>query len=394
MTTNTVVRKNLVAALLVAALLAVPPACSDNTPAGPLDSTVDGFLPPDTGADQSTAPDLVAPDAGRPAACLDQDTKLQAALDAVRTSPNAMIVVRNDACGTTVYISGDSATATQSSLWRIGSKTYLAATILTLVREGKLSLDDPLSKWVANVPKTDGVTIKMLLNHTSGIFDCAADPTFLQDLAQAWTPAELVALATTHDPYFAPGTGWHGSNTNYILLGMILEKAGGAKASALIRQRVLEPAGLKETFFEGAETLQGTLATGFDKDNNDITHTYSLTWSWPAMAATGAGLCNGIHALLATTKVLTLAERTTMLDAVDVSSSNEIAKAGLGVGILDPSTTYGAGPGQGTAINLPDFRTRAFWFPDKQTAICSAVNQNSASAFQLIGVALKVLFGS
>jgi D-alanyl-D-alanine carboxypeptidase len=364
-------------------------ACSGSSPAGPLDAppAVDALV-----VDQGPGPDLVR-DAGRPAACLDQDGRLQAALDAARTSVNALLAVRNTGCGTTVYVSGDSSTASSSSLWRIGSvtKTYTAATILTLVRDGELALDDPLSKWVPDVPNTDGVTVKMLLNHTSGIFNCTDDPAYSQDYTRDWTPGELVALAATHAPYFPPGTDWHYSNTNYILLGMIAEKAGGHTASALIRKRALEPAGLSHTFLEGEETIQGELATGFDQNNNDITHKYSMKTPWTAgsMAASGADVCDWIHALLGSTALLTAAEKTTMLDAVDAGS---MVKYGLGVMILDPGITLGAGPGQGHGGDIFGFHTQAYWFPDKQTAICAVTNQDGTSPNDLTVAALKVLF--
>jgi D-alanyl-D-alanine carboxypeptidase len=368
-------------------------SCSDDSgPASPPDGApgVDTLLP-----DLGAGPDLSV-DAGRPEACVDQDTKLQAALDSARKSPNAMLVVSNTACGTTVYLSGDSSNATAASLWRVGSvtKTYVAATILTLVRDGKLALDDDLSKWVPGVPDTAGVTVKMLLNHTSGIFNYTDDPKTLADPMKEHTPEELVAIATTgHSPYFAPGAGWHYSNTNYILLGMIAEKAGGAAAHALIRKRALEPAGLDQTFFEGKETLQGKLAAGFDQNKNNVTDKYSMSWPWTAgaMTATGADLCDWIRTLLGTTKVLTAAERQTMLDGVIADAKTNL-KYGLGVFMLDPSITAGAGPAMGHGGDIFGYHTQAYWFPDKETAICSVVNQDGTSPNDLTLAALLTLF--
>ena len=374
--------------LLCVLLLAVPLACSDDgTPGAP-----DGVPAIDTLLDLGGSPDVVE-DAGRPQACQEQDTKIQAALDAARKSPNAMLVIRNTACGSTVYVSGDSSTASAASLWRIGSvtKTYMAATILSLVRDGKLTLDDALSKWVPGVANTAGVTVKMLLNHTSGIFNCTDDPQFHQDPIKDWTPSEAVALATAHPPYFAPGTDWHYSNTNYILLGMIAEKSGAAPAGALIRKRALEPAGLQNTFFESEEALQGTLARGFDKNKNDVTDKYSMVTPWTAgaMTASGADLCGWISSLLGGTSVLSEAERKTMLEAVDTGGA---MKYGLGVMILPASVTGAAGQGVGHGGDIHGFHTQAFWFPDKHTAICSVVNQDGTSPNDLTAAALGVLF--
>jgi D-alanyl-D-alanine carboxypeptidase len=326
--------------------------------------------------------------------CLDQDSTLQAALDKARTSPNALLVVRNVSCGTSVYLSGDASTATRASLWRIGSvtKTYVAATVLALLAAGKLALDDPLSTWVPGVAKTDGVTLKMLLNHTSGIFNYTADASFGSDPSKVWTPKELVALATAHDPYFAPGAGWKYSNTNYVLLGMVIEAAGAATAGALIRKHALVPAGLSHTFLDGEETLADPLARGFDANGKDVTYTYhpSGPWTAGAIAATGADLCDWVAALYGDTKVLDATRLKLMVDGAVAASATE--KYGLGVELLDASITAGAGPAMGHGGAIAGFNTQAFWFPDKKTAICSIVNRNDVSANDVTLAALLALF--
>ena len=125
--------------------------------------------------------------------CQAQDQNLQWAVNQSGASAkNTILAVRNPSCGTSVYISGGSTTATSSSLWRIASvtKTFVSASVLALVKEGKVSLDDPLSKWVPNVPRTDGVTVTMLLDHRSGIFDYLEDPAF--KVNAPCTPQQIV----------------------------------------------------------------------------------------------------------------------------------------------------------------------------------------------------------
>jgi D-alanyl-D-alanine carboxypeptidase len=382
--------------LRTVALLALAVAafgCSSSPPSSDLsvDSGGRGEALPDRSRLLDVTRDATPP---RPAACLEQDQKLQAALDAARTSPNAMLVVWNTACGNTVYASGDPSSGSALSLWRVGSvsKTYVAATILSLIRGGKLSLTDLLSKWIPSVPHTDGVTLKMLLNHTSGIPDYVDDPALAQDPAKIWTPEELVALAAKRPPYSAPGAAWHYSNTNYILLGMIIEKTAAAKVSAVIRARALQPAGLQHTFLEGEEPLQGDLAKGFDAQKNDMTYRWNMSgiWTSGAMVATGADLCQWIAALYGSTAVLSEAELQTMLEGVDVGDG---VKYGLGVEILDRSITGNAGPAMGHSGETFGVVTQALFFPEKQAAICAVVNQEGVDPGPVMGAALRALFG-
>jgi D-alanyl-D-alanine carboxypeptidase len=363
-----------------------PPA-ADTSP-GLLDLGADHLL-----ADRSPPPPDSGPDA-RPAACLAQDGKLQAALDGARKSPNAILVVRNAACGTSVYLSGDPAHATAASLWRIGSvtKTYVAASVLAFVAAGTLSLDDPLSKWISGVAQTDGVTLRMLLNHTSGIFNATEDASWIANPLRVWTPAEIVALATKHDPYFAPGAGWHYSNTNYTLLGMILEKVGAAKASAVIRKHALGPAGLTQTFLEGEEPLVGKVATGFDAKKNDITNAYSMSGPWTAgaMVATGAELCDWVATLYGSDQVLDATRRKLMTEGAVAMSPG--FRYGLGVMLLDASVTAGGGPALGHNGGIFGSHTQAFWFPDKATAVCAVVNQDGVNPNDITLAALLALF--
>ncbi len=372
---------------LVVLLATLIVGCSDDEGRGSFDLGVDA-----SSRDATLRADQRGHDA-RSAACVAQDHKLQLALDKARTSPNALLVVRNAACGTSVYISGDATTATADSLWRVGSvtKTYVAATILTLIRDKKLSLDDPLSGWVADVPNTQGVTVKMLLNHTSGIFNVTDDSTIWDKPLESKTPAQLVTLATSHAPYFAPGAGWHYSNTNYILLGMIAEKAGGAPLAELIRQRLLTPARLKQTFLEGEEPLVGVLASGFDQNDNLVTNAYhmSIPWAAGAMVASGADLCDWIYTLLGTEEVLSKAERAKMLETVSTSSS---MRYGLGIAVLPASVTAGAGEGQGHTGGIFGYHTQAFFFPAKDTAICAVVNKDGADVNAISLATLQALF--
>jgi D-alanyl-D-alanine carboxypeptidase len=153
---------------------------------------------------------------------------------------------------------------------RVGSitKTMVATVALQLVGEGRLRLDDTLEQWLPGVvPGADAITIRMLLNHTSGIFNYTDDPDFiptvLADPYRYWSPAELVAVATAHPPVFAPGTGWSYSNTGYILVGLVLEKVTGRPIQTLLERRVISPLQLHDTFFATSGRFRGSYAHGY-----------------------------------------------------------------------------------------------------------------------------------
>src|SRR3989475_1144826 len=137
--------------------------------------------------------------------------------------------------------------------FRIASntKTMTAAVIVLLAQEGKLSLDDPVSKYVSGVPDGDKITIAELLNMRSGLYTYDDDPEFWsvleRDPTKIWTPAEVLAIAFKHPPYFPPGTDFHYSNTNYALLGLIAEKIDGKPLAQIMHDRLFAPLGLKNT---------------------------------------------------------------------------------------------------------------------------------------------------
>ena len=133
------------------------------------------------------------------------------------------------------------------------TKTFVATVVLQLAAEGRLSLNDSVQKWLPGVITGHGyhpaqITIRQLLQHTSGLRDYAADPRFQtpQALEKTWRPQQLVE----HRPAArAPVHGWLYSNTNYILLGMIIQKVTGHSPITEISRRILVPLGLHDTSF-------------------------------------------------------------------------------------------------------------------------------------------------
>ncbi|MGV9776919.1 serine hydrolase domain-containing protein [Streptosporangium sp. NPDC003464] len=157
--------------------------------------------------------------------------------------------------------------------FRMGSntKTMTATLVLQLVAEGKLALTDPVERWLpGKVPNGKAITLRMLLNHTSGLFDYTEDaalrPSILGKDRRRWTPAELLAVGVKHDPLFAPGTEWSYSNTGYAAIGAVLERVTGRSLADLVRDRIARPLGLNHTYFATDSTWRGPHAHGYELD--------------------------------------------------------------------------------------------------------------------------------
>lgn len=128
--------------------------------------------------------------------------------------------------------------------WASAGKTFIAIVVLQLVAEGKLTLADPVSRWIAGVPNGELVTIDHLLTHTSGLFSANEDARVRKD-HHYHTAAENLAVAKRHGAMFCPGEAWRYSNTGYDLLGMIIERVDGRPYPAAITARIIAPLGLK-----------------------------------------------------------------------------------------------------------------------------------------------------
>lgn len=189
---------------------------------------------------------------------------------------------------------------------RIGSATkpFIAVVVLQLVDEGRLSLEDPVSKWVPDLVQGNGndgdrITIRHLLQHTSGLPDYMSDARFLATFAireafeehryRAWLPEELVQLAVSHAPTFAPGTGWRYSNTGYVLAGMVVEAVTGEPWERQVQQRIITPLGLTRTYAPGNDpVLPSPHARGYELFGSEGGYFDVTEKNWSMAGASGA----------------------------------------------------------------------------------------------------------
>ncbi len=182
------------------------------------------------------------------------------------------------------------------------SKTFVTAVVMQLAAEGQLSLDDPLSNWMPAYPNAQNITIREMLGHTSGIYDYFLAPNydalvFGSMRGHSWTPEEILSTFA-HAPFFPPGTDYRYSNTNFILLGMIIEQITGQKMGDIYQQRFFGPLGMNDTYFEGSGPPPPTAAEGYiqravglkeQSDGTDYRPTISgATVAWVAGAIDGS----------------------------------------------------------------------------------------------------------
>ena len=151
------------------------------------------------------------------------------------------------------------------------TKSIVATVLLQLVDEGRLKLDDKVSKYISWVPNGENITIRQLLNMTSGLYNYTEDKTLLAAVAadplKKWAPVELARAGVSGQPYFPPGEGWYYSNTNTILVGLIIEKITGKMLEDEVTTSITDRLGLKNTYFpQGPDiTAPATLGVLFLK---------------------------------------------------------------------------------------------------------------------------------
>jgi D-alanyl-D-alanine carboxypeptidase len=250
--------------------------------------------------------------------------------------------------------------------FRIASitKTFVATVLLQMEAEGKLDLDDTVEQWLPGLVRGNGhdgrnITVRQLLNHTSGVFDYLADeeymakygytPAFLKHRFETRTPETAVTVAMKHAPLFAPGTGFSYSNTNYVLAALVMEKAGDRTYEQEVRQRIIKPLKLRGTYMPGNTShMPNPSSRGYAKLSLDpaATKLYDVTlqnasqsWADGDMISNAGDLNRFFRALLGG-KVLPPQQLKAMKTLAPDPSSPD-GSSGYGLGLLKHGTSCG-----------------------------------------------------
>ncbi|WP_330289695.1 serine hydrolase domain-containing protein [Streptomyces sp. NBC_00576] len=286
-------RRLFVAALLAASVLA-PVTATPVTAASAASAATAVHL---AGVDRHDKDDCPPDGLGR-----ELTARLDKAIEDVRQKagiPGVVVGLWMPGKGNYVRATGVADTATRKPMTtdlytRIGSetKTFTVTALLKLVDDGRIRLDDPISRYVDGVPNGRRITLRHLAEMRSGLFPYTADPDFVHDLlsdpSRSFTPPEVLAYGFKHPNTFAPGTQFEYSNTNLVLLGLVIEKVSGLSAADFIDKQVLRPAHLDHTLFPSGAEFPEPHARGYTNQTlsgeiEDATD-WNPSWGWTAGA--------------------------------------------------------------------------------------------------------------
>ncbi len=290
-------------------------------------------------------------------------------------------------------------------------KLFFAALALQLIDEGVFGLDDPVARhlgdlsWYPHLPNAGAITVRMLLNHTSGLVRYEFDDRFLRDLTadpyRVWRPEELLAYLFDTKASFPAGQGWTYADTNYIVLGILMERLTGRTVYEQVRTRFLDPLGLADTIPSDRPVLPG-LVQGYAGANNpfggrDAMITEGRFALNPQFEWTGGGYITSSYDLarwareLFTGRVYGPQTLARALEGVSAPGLGRGARYGLGV-ILWMTRL---GPAWGHSGYFPGYLTEVRWYPDLGVAVAVQVNTSAARSPGSIadGVAARVSAG-
>lgn len=264
---------------------------------------------------------------------------------------------------------------------RIGSctKSFTVTVLLQLVDKGMVSLDDTLDKYDVGsaIPNSKNITVRQCCDMTSGLFSYTADKKYQEsinaDPMRKRMPSELPGFAVSNDPYFPPGTGFEYSNTNTVIIGLIIEQMTGNKIEDGIKGRIIEQLGLDNTTFPATPEITGEHSHGyiFDEEQDkllDATNIFDLSWAWAA----GAMISN-LYDLriwakaLGTGVLISESSQKERLKFVEGTIEDLKIRYGLGIFAIDGFIGHGG--------ELPGYSVAPFYNPDKDATIVVLLNK-------------------
>ncbi|MFZ5518037.1 MAG: serine hydrolase domain-containing protein [Candidatus Zhuqueibacterota bacterium] len=292
---------------------------------------------------------------------------------------------------------------TNDSMLRIGSVTKLYTAVLTLkaVEQGKISLPDTLAKWFPGIPNSEKITLIELLNHTSGLreilesFSVKMKSIFPH---KNWKPSELLKIISKQKPYFKPGTDFHYSNSNYIILGFILEHVYKKSIGSLLEDEIITPLELKSTYLLPQAKIPQNLIPGFDSDllpwpglyqhKPDNTAWASLAFTSGAMATTANEQLTFINALFDGGLVSDTLLKS-MVNFVNVDNKDHPYWTGYGLAVTRFNiNNYEYWGHEGLFIG---FEAIALYSPSKNYSIALIGNVSSFDKFEIIRQIQEIL---
>jgi len=284
--------------------------------------------------------------------------------------------------------------ATATTVYEIGSNTkqFTSAAIMKLVEQGRVKLDDDLSKFVPQFPlHGKRVSIYQLLSHTSGIHDYTSSPDWSKTWNEVLSPDAIIKFVAADTFDFAPGSAYRYDNTGYVLLGMVIEKVTGQKYADYVDAQFLEPLGLKQTSYCPSRTSDPAFALGYTKGANGTERAEFMDLSHPFAAG---ALCSTVgdfakwQRALASGRVVSPASYALMSTA---DTLNDGHKINYGFGLV-PGAIHGYKTVSHTG-GIPGFATAAAYVADDSLSVVVFTNYDRMSPQRLVQSLLRVAYG-
>lgn len=311
------------------------------------------------------------------------DARLDKAIADVRKQasiPGVVVGVWMPGKGCYVRATGVADTATRKPMRtdfysRIGSetKTFTVTALLKLVDDHRIGLDDPISKYVRGVPNGRHITLRQLAEMRSGLFPYTADPDFinalLSDPTRSFTPQQDLAYGFKHKNTFAPGTQFQYSNTNLILLGLVIEKVARTSAVDFIDKQVLHPAHLHHTLLPSNAWFPKPHAHGYTNQTLNGEVTDSTNWN-PSWGWTAGAMISNLHDLRHWAKVVATGELLSPKTQAQRLKTLPTGFPGLsyGLGIFNANGWIGHNG------SIPGYESVTVYLPSKKATLVILIN--------------------
>jgi D-alanyl-D-alanine carboxypeptidase len=254
----------------------------------------------------------------------------------------------------------------EATRYRVGSitKMFTAAMIFQLVEENKLKLTDTLDKFFPQIPNAPKITLAQMLGHRSGIFNVTENPDFRSLKTQAKTRDEMVAMIAKSKPAFEPGEKAQYSNSNYVLLGYIVEKAGGKSYEEALKQRITSKIGLRDTY----------LGTGYPDAGKNEGLSYNFIGDWKQESETHLSIPGGAGAIISTPNDLTKFIQALFDGKIVSKESLEQMKPKDKYGLGINSYPFGGKSFYGHSGGIDGFRSLLVYLPEEKLSLAYTSN--------------------
>lgn len=292
---------------------------------------------------------------------------------------------------------------TNDNILRVGSitKLYTSTIIMKLYEEGLLSLDTTIERWFPDIPNAKNITVKNLLNHTSGIYSYTDNYSFLAKTAlfpqKVWKPNEIYQNIIKGKPYFKPREKHYYSNSNFLLLGLLAEKITGKKYNELLNEIILNPLQIKNTYFLPYDKAPELLVTGYDRDliPLGIHKIEPDNKAWASAAYSAGGIASNTIDLgqflqgLFTYRIIKKETVEKMMKFENFTDEDIPEQTGYGLGVR--KLMIGNDVLIGHTGTIPGFGGAAFYCPERDYYITILGNLSNLKQTRLLHTIVKII---